>query len=184
MFSQLYFHPVRRIYDNHLKEFLIRLFPKPKGFPTKVNEFLKWTDNEILVKICEATNDSRDKLHSLASIIANRKHFKLLYRRNPEDLEMNETPDLPPGEKIYKEAVKKFGEENLHYDWVKPKGSFVDFPVELDDGRIVSARNFSQVLNTIPINNIEYIFVDRKYIDDAKEWLKKEKELILKRKAC
>jgi hypothetical protein len=49
MFSQIYFHHIRRIYDLHLQDFLISMFPD--GISDKVEDFLKLTDNEILVDI-------------------------------------------------------------------------------------------------------------------------------------
>ena len=46
MFSQLYLHPVRRIYDIHLKDFLKGWLPD-RMFPTDPPDHLAWTDNEI-----------------------------------------------------------------------------------------------------------------------------------------
>ena len=47
MFSQVYLHHVRRIYDHHFGDFLVGLFPKK--ITTKVDKYLEWTDNEILL---------------------------------------------------------------------------------------------------------------------------------------
>lgn len=45
MYSQVYFHPVRRIYDIHLKDFLREWLPH-SSFSTKVERHLGITDNE------------------------------------------------------------------------------------------------------------------------------------------
>ena len=46
MYSQVYFHPVRRIYDIHLKDFLAADLPSGK-FPTDLESHLQNTDNEV-----------------------------------------------------------------------------------------------------------------------------------------
>jgi|GEM_PF-6106831 len=50
MYTQLYFHPVRRIYDIHLKDFL-KAWLEEGIFSTEPESLLKITDNEILAAI-------------------------------------------------------------------------------------------------------------------------------------
>src|SRR4051812_30164980 len=45
MYSQLYFHPIRRIYDIHLKDFL-KAWLQNGAFATDVDGHLSLTDNE------------------------------------------------------------------------------------------------------------------------------------------
>ena len=49
MFTQLYFHSVRRIYDIHLKDFL-KEWLSSGHFRTTLKDYLKLTDNEILTE--------------------------------------------------------------------------------------------------------------------------------------
>jgi len=44
MFTQVYFHKIRRAYDHHLLEFLKRYV---KRYPTSLDEYVKWDDNVV-----------------------------------------------------------------------------------------------------------------------------------------
>ena len=46
MYTQVYFHDVRRVYDRHLQDFLAAWLDEGK-FPTDWNELLQITDNEV-----------------------------------------------------------------------------------------------------------------------------------------
>jgi len=175
MFSQLYFHDVRRIYDIHLRDFLSALFPDK--FPIEVEEYLNWTDEEILSEIKRANKANNHPGHFSAKIIVNRHHFKLLYKRLPGDLEIN----LNPVETIYNAIKNEFGEENFRYDPIKSEGGeSPNFPILLDDGSICSAFNYSQVLKNIPTPIVDFLFASREIYSKAKDWIEKNKEDILK----
>jgi uncharacterized protein len=58
MYTQLYFHSVRRIYDKHLKEFLQEWLPGGK-FSTKLEDHLKMSDSDVLTAIRTAERVSR-----------------------------------------------------------------------------------------------------------------------------
>jgi len=88
MFTQVYFHPIRRIYDIHLKDFLKDWLPDGR-FSTDVDHHLSLTDNEVISALRIAASDSEKQGHKHASRIINRKHFKELYERNPEDVAIN-----------------------------------------------------------------------------------------------
>src|SRR5271165_3618497 len=57
MYSQVYFHPIRRIYDIHLQDFLAAELPGGK-FPTDLESHLEKTDNEVNACILAAARDS------------------------------------------------------------------------------------------------------------------------------
>jgi HD superfamily phosphohydrolase len=57
MYSQVYLHAVRRIYDIHLKDFLSEWLPGGK-FPIALEEYFSLTDNEVTVAIMQASTDS------------------------------------------------------------------------------------------------------------------------------
>lgn len=53
MYSQVYFHPVRRIYDTHLMDFL-KEWLNEGVFSTTVVEHLNITDNEVTAAMLKA----------------------------------------------------------------------------------------------------------------------------------
>ena len=196
MFSQVYFHPVRRICDLHLKDFLKSLFPKK--MPDKIDKYLKITDNEILMKIYKASSAKKDKRYKDACRIVKREHFKLLYEGNPEDEELYEGDSEdeescgsnPEGERIYRdalsviyeEACERFGKDNLKKDQYKQEAGKENFPVFTRDRRIVSSLMRSQVLNNIPSVQTNYILASREIYDEAEKWLEKNRKNILNKK--
>jgi len=175
MFTQVYFHHVRRIYDIHLKDFLIDWLGKTK-YPTDIDGFLRLTDNEITSFLRDSCLDPKKPGHIHANRIINRKHFKLLYTRNPIDFKTN-----PDAANLVKEAaVKKYGEDKVRVDNYVKRGGGTDFPVLLDDDRtIVSAMQESQVLSKIPSVVVDYVFVAPDIRDEAIKWFKKEKDKII-----
>jgi len=53
MFAQVYFHPTRLIYDEHLKDFMAAWLPEGQ-FPVEADGHLTYTDNEIWTGIMTA----------------------------------------------------------------------------------------------------------------------------------
>src|SRR5690606_26022938 len=56
MYSQVYFHPVRRIYDIHLRDFLMAWLTGGK-FPAAPGDHLKIIDNEAMAGTLNAARD-------------------------------------------------------------------------------------------------------------------------------
>ena len=166
MYTQLYFHPVRRIYDIHLKEFLMKLFPK--GIPITIPEYLGLSDNDILSEIYKCSEDSSCPLNELAKRIARRKHYKLLYERHPDDSKIS----LEPGKEVYEEACKAFGAEMIRHDFKEPKGGLTnDFPMKRSDGKIISALSSTSVLNQVHMPLIDNVYASREIYDKSEAWL-------------
>lgn len=121
MYTQVYFHHVRRIYDIHLRDFLID-FLAGGQYPTGIEPFLQLSDNEITSYLRTACSNKSAAGHAHAKRIINREHFKRLYSRVPIDVQTNsEAPEL-----IKEAAIDKFGEEKIRFDSYPRK-----------DGRIV-----------------------------------------------
>ena len=104
MYTQVYFHPIRRIYDIHLKDFL-RSWLDNGTFPTTVREHLGLTDNEVTAAYLQAAREEHDPGHEPARRLAQMKHFKILYQRHPDDIRIN--PES--GTAIYEAARETFG---------------------------------------------------------------------------
>lgn len=174
MFSQVYLHHVRRIYDIHLKDFLGEWL-KNGIFPTNPTDHLTLTDNEIIAALRETCNDKGNPGFEHADRIINRKHFKLLYQRNPEDLLIN--PDA--SKVIFSAAIEEFDKQRVKLDSYKMKGGLPNFPVILTDERIVSSLDISKPLFQLPAEAIDYVFIDPDIFEQAKEWLKTNRNDII-----
>jgi uncharacterized protein len=79
MYSQLYFHPVRRIYDIHLKQFL-QAWLKNGKFSTQPSDLLRITDNEVTAGMLAAAFESKKPGHLAAKRLVTRNHFRVLYQ--------------------------------------------------------------------------------------------------------
>ena len=174
MYSQVYFHRVRRIYDIHLKDFL-KTWLENGAFSINADEHLRMTDNEITKAILEASRDPASRGHDAAVRLTAHQHFRLLYQRNPYDVKINPEAAIL----IYEAAKDQFGEENVRYDSYSGKSGITEFPVRLDDGRIASSISVSNVLKDLPVPAFDYIFVDPVILSEAQEWLEKRRENII-----
>lgn len=176
MFSQVYCHHIRRIYDIHLKDF-IKLWFKGE-FSTNVDEHLKITDVEVTNALRKSYADKNDRCYKYAERVLGRKHFKVLYERKPGDIQEN--PDAVSG--VYEATCKKFGDDNVRRSKYIEKDKKPDFPVEERDKSIVSAQAQSQVLKNVPVVAIDYVFISRDCYGKAEEWLKVNRKKIIELK--
>ena len=174
MYSQMYFHPVRRIYDIHLMDFLKDWLPEKK-FSADLEDHLRLTDNEITAAMLKAalSEDGCGRVH--ARRIINREHFKLIYERNPKDLEAN--PEA--GRAVFQALSDEFDECHFRSDRYYQRGGAPDFPVKLRDSQVVSSLVKSEALGKIPVVSIDYVFAEREIFDVAKEWLEKNRAEIV-----
>ena len=159
MFMQVYLHPVRRIYDIHLKEFLREWLPQAQ-FPTDPREFLRISDIEVLAGIRQKAEEGMDS----AMRIAHRQHFKVAYERHVQDLELNSEP----GAAVERRLIKLYGEDKVRLDNYKPRGQAREFPVLQSDGRIASSLAMSHVLQQLPDIGVDFVFVDPAIRDEAR----------------
>ncbi len=111
MYTQVYFHPVRRVYDIHLQDFL-KAWLSDGLFSTELEQHLKMTDNEITAALLEAAFDASKAGHEHARRITQRQHFKVIYQRNPNDVNIN----LEAGSAVYRALTSRFGEEHFRRD--------------------------------------------------------------------
>src|SRR5947207_1456497 len=88
MYTQLYFHPLRRIYDLHLQQFLKDWLQEGR-FQTTLADHLEMTDNEVTAAFRKAAREPGSRGHESAKRIVQRDHYRLLYQRNPDDVAVN-----------------------------------------------------------------------------------------------
>jgi hypothetical protein len=179
MFSQVYYHPIRLIYDIHLQDFLRIWLAEGKlfegHFPTDVDGHLRMTDNEVNAALRRAAFDKNNPAHDAAQRILSHQHYKVLYERNPQDIKLNSEP----GSAIKNAAVQEFGVEAIRYSEPKLKRVGSDFPVRTRDGRIVQAISVSETLSNLKPSTLDYVYVNPELNGKAGEWLKKNREKIL-----
>ena len=174
MFSQVYFHRVRRIYDIHLRDFLKEWLSSGQ-FPTAIEDLIRVTDVEVTQALRQASLENGD-LGTFADRIIRRQHFKAIYQRNPDDIKVNSDAVIA----IYTAASEEFGAENVRKDQDRKGGGDSDFPVLSRDGSIISSLTLSQILEHIPEAAIDYVFVEPQYRDSATKWLEKNRRDIIK----
>jgi len=174
MFQQVYLHPIRRIYDIHLKDFLKSSLPEGQ-FQTDVDTHLSYTDIEVTCALRAACKDQEAPGHDHADRILSRQHFKVLYEINPYDREKNDDAVAV----IAAAASDRYGEENVRVDPYTKKGGASDFPVLEKDGRIVSALAESKTLAGVPSAEAGFVFIKPDLLESAKEWLCKNRDNIL-----
>lgn len=176
MYSQVYFHPVRRIYDQHLKDFLREWLGGT--FSVAVDEYLKITDHEVTAAILDAARKRDAPGHDAAQRIALRDHFRVLYSRTPEDVTRNPRAVVS----VFRAARKEFGPENVRKDEYAPRTTpGPDFPVLDRNGEVVSSVQLSRVLSHVPAFQSGYVFIRRERRAEALRWLSENRERIITR---
>lgn len=176
IYSQVYFHPIRRIYDIHLTEFLQQWLPEGR-YPTAVEEHLRLTDNEVLVAMARAAEDPSQPGHDAAKAIMRRQHFKLVYQASREDFAVH--PD--PGLAVLEALEERFPRGRFHRDKVVQKGAAPNFPVQRRGGEVAWSLSLSPLLNQVPNLVVDYVFADRSVADEAKRWVHRHRAEILQK---
>jgi HD superfamily phosphohydrolase len=178
MFAQVYMHPVRRVYDIHLGDFLATWLPGGE-FPTSPDKLLRMTDNEVLVAVAIAAEDPDAAGHLEARRIAHRQHFKEVYRQRPGDA------DAMPGltDTVCEALRCQFGAESVRLDKYSQRSVSPEFPVLLREGGIASSLGESGVLSAIPPVVVDCVYVDRSISEQARVWLKEEMATIVEQGA-
>ena len=177
MYSQVYFHPVRRIYDIHLMDFL-KEWLDGGSLSTDLPRHLGMTDNEVTAGLLEAAFDDSKPGHVNARRIVGREHFKLVYERNPQDVEIN--PEA--GKAVFEALSSEFDADKFRRDRYRQGSGPPDFPVRMRDGQIVSSLAISGTLNKVPVVSVDYVFADQSIRDKAKDWLKKSQTDVIQPK--
>lgn len=174
MFSQVYYHPVRVIYDIHLLDFLREWLPDGR-FETAVTAILKVTDNEVTAAFREAAFDANLPGHDAAKRLVLRGHFKRLYTPTPNDIENNPRA----GRVVEAAAIAEFGEINVRYKQIPPKYVALDFPVETSNGEIISARALSHTISDTPQATADYVYIEPSMVHSATQWRNEKLQSII-----
>ena len=174
MYSQVYFHPVRRIYDIHLTDFL-REWLDNGVFSTDLKTFLGMSDIEVIAALRGAMLVQGEFSHH-ADRIMKRRHYRRLYTASPMDRDIN--PEA--GDAVYQALSAHFDPEDFRHDRYTHKGGAPDFPVLSDDMTTLSSLAHSSVLTHLPIISVDYVFVERSAEDKARSWLENSRQDVIK----
>lgn len=174
MFSQVYLHRVRLIYDQHLIDFLREWLPEGR-FPTDPESHLALTDGAVDAAIWSAAVDPSAPGHRWARILARREHFKTLYALGPTDAARNSEA----GAAVEQAARARFGEDAVRAVRGKSKGSKVEFPVRMRNGDLEPFSAVSGLSGKIPDIDYDYVYIDRAVYGQAREWLAKNLDKII-----
>jgi uncharacterized protein len=175
MFSQVYFHPTRLIYDQHLADFL-RLWLEPQGgrFEFDPEKHLRISDVEVLAALHTAARNRRNRAHEPANRISERRHFRRVYEREAADVDR--FPDS--AQAIYRALQDKFGADNVKYADARKSAGRTGFPVRVKSDTSAS-ENESDVLSQLPSPKDEYVYVAPEKRDEASRWLSLNKDDII-----
>ncbi|HSV74764.1 MAG TPA: HD domain-containing protein [Chthonomonadales bacterium] len=175
MYSQVYFHPVRRAYDEHLKDFLMEWL-QDGHFPIELDEHLAMTDNEVLAAIRTEAEAGAGAAGEHARRIQEHRHFKALYIPTHAHLEAN-----PKALDVVAETARlKFGAERVRVCPAPPRaGQTPEFTVRRQDGSVASSVSLSRVLQQIPIPTTGCVLVAPGQRDEGRRWLSDKQDAIL-----
>ncbi len=173
MYTQLYFHPARRIYDMHLMEFLREWLPDGK-FPIDVDRHVSLTDNDVTAAMWNVAPDANPRVQMLANRIILREHFRQVYEPRSSD-----PTALDPAKNVYEALIKRFGPDNVRRDVYAQKGGSYDFPVYTKDGAIDSSLALSRTLAQVPTFSVDRVYVSLGVRDEADRWLATNRDKII-----
>jgi uncharacterized protein len=176
MFSQVYYHHTRLIYDAHLQDFLTAWLPAGR-FSVAVEDHLAMTDNEVTVALLAAERDSSVAGHDPARRILKREHFRVAYARKADDVGER----AHAARAIYDAAVERYGPEDVRYGASPKRPDPPDFPVLERDGAPVSSLALSEVFSKLPAARDEYVFVTPEKRREAQRWIAQHREGIVEK---
>lgn len=170
MYTQVYFHPIRKVYDIHLQDFLAAwLMHGDFGgkLPIATEGHLRLTDNEVLTAIAKAAGDLDSPGYDSARRILEHDHFQLCYRPTAEDTKVSVTA----GKAVFDALTGEFGCDNVRRIPRVSKSGGVHFPVLRKEGAIRPSLEVSEVLGHIPDAGFDFVFVRPDLHQKASEWL-------------
>jgi HD superfamily phosphohydrolase len=172
MYTQVYFHDVRRVYDRHLQDFLQAWLDGGK-FSADWRDLIHFSDHEVIAAIRSGAADPSDRLHGLAKRLVSRQHFRTVFELLASHKQRRPT--------IFREmldfALTAYGSERVRFDQYGPKSETNDFPVLTDNDTAVSSLLVSEVIARLPMIEFGLIFV----APELKEQAKREMEAEMKR---
>ncbi len=156
MYSQVYMHPICRIYEIHLREFM-KDYLQDGHYPDDLEAILSLTDNQINAALADAALDQEKSGHQSARIITTHDHYRLIYERD-DTLDQERIEEST--ETIFRDICHEFGEKNCRHDRYFPSKTQPNpFFIKKRHGEIVSASKYSQIFKNLPIVRFDRLYV-------------------------
>jgi HD superfamily phosphohydrolase len=175
MYKQVYFHPVRKAYDIHLRDFL-RDWLTGGRFPLNLSEHLNLDDHRVRVAIADVVEG--DKSFDAALRLSRRKHFRAVRIRNAVS-EVERINSEKIHDRIVSELESHLGAEHVRH-WFKKSANLVEFPVLGRDGASVTwASEISPVIGSLPPFYLSFIYVEPTHRAAGKQWIKENEQRIV-----
>ena len=183
MFSQVYHHPTRLAYNEHLKDFL-KLWLPDHVFPVDVDGHLSRDDSDVLVGIKQAAADPNHPAHDPARRIVTRDHFKVAYEKKaaPEGWRdgrrRGPRATRPPTCRLSHVLRKSASAPSSAAYGAPPSNKKPpDFAVRVRGERFKSvwASGLSDVFRRLPESPDEYVLADGEIREDVRRWLENER---------
>ena len=174
MFSQVYFHRTRLIYDIHLADYLQATYPQ--GLPADPEGHLAITDNEVLAALYADAGAPSSSHHALALRITDRRcRFSPVYEPGPPDLRINADAGL----RVADVMREKFGPGAVRHTRQHQSPRSFDLSVQLRSGDVVSSLEVSDLLGSVPPARAEHVYVEPGLLHDARTWLDQNKDNLI-----
>lgn len=148
MFTQVYFHPVRRAYDILLERFLQTVLSESR-YPANVVDFLEWDDVGVLHLIKEASANQEHPGHEWASRIWRREHYRVAGETN----ESADREELARWERTIRRVETRFPNDLLIEDGPEKaphKFEASDTRVRSRSGGFYPITNMSKIVQNMP----------------------------------
>ena len=168
MFTQVYFHAVRRAYDHILTEFIRELLLDVSGrdhYPEELDDFIRWNDNVVLA---EAPRRASKFHRNMAWRIVSRQHLKSVYETvdHPDEIDASKAFNRLP------EAVRqKFGEIPVWADQASdhPEKFKTEMLPVFQGGSWRDIKTYSRALKGLEEINLVRIYADVRGDESAEQ---------------
>ncbi len=154
MFTQVYYHRLRRIYDKYIGLYFEAL---GKEIPNTLKKILAENDTTMMARIIKDAKTGRGKRKKWAQRIYNRNHHRMIFETGYEaDVE-----DIRTARTVIDDLNKKYPEHDFIFDHARgnihsqyTRGSHEENPKKLmlvgQDNRSVAIGLVSQIIDKIP----------------------------------
>ncbi len=174
MWTQVYLHHVRQVYDLHLADFL-RVWLSDGKFDPAPAQHILLTDNEVNAAMAKAARDVNASGHEAARCVLTRGHFRRIYEENFRDRQRN----LQSFDLVKAALENKYGTARIKSKRIAQKKQGKQFPVLMSSGLVENSINLSATLESIPVVSSAILFVHPEIRDEAASWLRTSLERIL-----
>ena len=168
MFTQVYFHAVRRVYDFILTEFIKEILLEESGedhYPLNISDFLKWNDQTVLSKAYAKANE---RTTNMAWRLVARQHPRVAYDTgvHPDQLRANRAYARLPSE-----IAARFGDLLVWADRASdhPERFKSEMLPVFRDGNWHDTKSISKALQGLEEISLVRVYADARGDGDLRE---------------